>query len=58
MPVIATLGTKMVVWYFMKVLNVAQEKEKSFFKKNGPIPASFSVYFRLFNTLQFKLKKA
>ena len=28
------------------------------FFKNGPIPASFSVYFRLFNTLQFKLKKA
>ena len=28
-----------------------------FFKKNGPIPASFSVYFRLFNMLQFKLKK-
>ena len=25
---------------------------------NGPIPAPFSVYFRLFNTLQFKLKKA
>ena len=24
--------------------------------KNGPIPASFSIYFRLFNTLQFKLK--
>ena len=23
---------------------------------NGPIPASFSIYFRLFNTLQFKLK--
>ena len=28
-----------------------------FFFKNGPIPASFSVYFRLFNMLQFKLKK-
>ena len=28
------------------------------FKKNGPIPASFSVYFRLFNMLQFKLKKS
>ena len=27
-----------------------------FFKKNGPIPASFSVYFRLFNMLQFKFK--
>ena len=26
------------------------------FLKNGPIPASFSVYFRLFNMLQFKLK--
>ena len=25
---------------------------------NGPIPAPFSVYFRLFNTSQFKLKKA
>ena len=28
-----------------------------YFFLNGPIPASFSVYFRLFNTLQFKLKK-
>ena len=28
-----------------------------FFLKSGPIPASFSVYFRLFNMLQFKLKK-
>ena len=28
-----------------------------FFFKNGPIPASFSVYFRLFNTLQFKFNK-
>ena len=27
------------------------------FLKKGPIPASFSVYFRLFNMLQFKLKK-
>ena len=27
-----------------------------FLKKNGPIPASFSVYFRLFNMLQFKFK--
>ena len=26
------------------------------FFKNGPILASFSIYFRLFNTLQFKLK--
>ena len=24
--------------------------------KNGPIPASFSVYFRLFNMLQLKFK--
>ena len=28
-----------------------------FFFKNGPILASFSVYFRLFNTLQFKFFK-
>ena len=30
------------------------------FLKNGPIPASFSVYFRHFNMLhfKFKLKKA
>ena len=26
------------------------------FLKNGPIPASFSVYFCLFNMLQFKFK--
>ena len=30
-------------------------KRESFFL-NGPIPASVSVYFRLFNTLQFKFK--
>ena len=30
MPLNAMLGIKMVVWNFMKVLNVAQEKEKSF----------------------------
>ena len=29
---------------------------ETFFLKNGPIPASFSVYFRLFNMLQFKFK--
>ena len=28
----------------------------SFLLKNWPIPASFSIYFRLFHTLQFKLK--
>ena len=27
-----------------------------FFKKNGPIPASFSVYFRPLNMLQLKFK--
>ena len=27
-----------------------------FLKKHGPISASFSIYFRLFNMLQFKLK--
>ena len=24
-----------------------------FLKKNGPIPASFTIYFRLFNMLEF-----
>ena len=31
-------------------------KAEDIFKKNEPIPASFSVYVRLFNKSQFKLK--
>ena len=31
-------------------------KAEDIFKKNEPIPASFSVYVRLFNMSQFKLK--
>ena len=32
-------------------------RNPQFFIKNGPIPASFSLYFRLFNISQFKLKQ-
>ena len=39
--------------FFYKKYN--EEYFPSFFK-NGPIPASFSVYFRLYNMLQFKFK--
>ena len=34
----------------------ARKFRSTFFLKNGPIPASFSVYFRLFNTSQFIFK--
>ena len=39
------------------ILAFKLKKLAKLFLKNGPIPASFSVYFRLFNMSQFKLKK-
>ena len=49
-PVVALVGVVAVVVSLIALASWS-------FLKKGPIPASFSVYFRLFNMLQFKLKK-
>ena len=48
-PVVALVGVVAVVVSLIALASWS-------FLKKGPIPASFSVYFRLFNMLQFKFK--
>ena len=40
--------------YVIKIFSI--KRQKGYLFKNGPIQASFSVYFRLFNMSQFKFK--